>query len=73
MADPGFRRQAAAATGLGEAALAAAAVADPHDTVQADVARLLASPAFPPRVSASGLVYDVETGRLSTVAGPRHR
>ena len=34
LADPGFRRQAAEATGLAEAALEASAVADPHTTVQ---------------------------------------
>ena len=44
LADPGFRRQAAEATGLPEAALEASAVADPHVTVRADVERLLASP-----------------------------
>src|SRR5499426_494745 len=44
LADPGFRHQAAAATGLDEAALEATAVADPHITVKADVERLLTSP-----------------------------
>ena len=44
LADPGFRRQAAEATGLSEATLEASAVADPHATVRADVERLLASP-----------------------------
>jgi carbonic anhydrase len=43
LADPGFRRQAAEATGLADAALEAAAVADPHATVQADVEGGLAS------------------------------
>ena len=41
LADAGFRQQAAAATGVAEATLAAEAVADPHVTVQADVERLL--------------------------------
>src|SRR5215468_6889264 len=36
LADPGFRHQAAEATGLSEAALEASAVADPHITVKAD-------------------------------------
>src|SRR5262250_1994909 len=44
LADPGFRHQAAEATGLDEAALEASAVADPHITVKADVDRLLTSP-----------------------------
>ena len=44
------RRQAAKATGLAEAELEAAAVADPHRTVKADVERLLASPLLSPKV-----------------------
>jgi carbonic anhydrase len=72
LADPAFRRQAAGATGLDEAGLAAAAVDDPRATVAADVARLLASPSFPSRVSASGHVYDVATGRISTVLDARY-
>jgi carbonic anhydrase len=66
LADPGFRQQAAAATGLAEAALEAAAVADPHATVTADVERLLASPLLSPKVSVSGHVYDIATGRVTT-------
>ena len=46
LADPGFRHQAAEATGLPEAALEASAVADPHTTVKADVERLLTSPSL---------------------------
>lgn len=68
LADPAFRHQAAAATGLAEVALAAAAVADPHLTVQADVDRLLAAPQLSPKVSVSGHVYDVATGYVTTVA-----
>ena len=71
LADPAFRRQAAAATGLPEAALEAAAVADPHATVKADVERLLASPPLPPQVSVSGHVYDVATGRVTTTLDAR--
>jgi len=58
LADPGFRHQAAEATGLPEAALEASAVADPHLTVKADVERLLSSPRLSPKVSVSGHVYD---------------
>jgi len=72
LADPGFRQQAAAATGLSEAALAAAAVADPDITVQADVEHLLASPMLSPKVSVSGHVYDMATGRVSTVLDARY-
>jgi len=72
LADPGFRRQAAEATGLADAALAAAAVADPHATVQADVERLLTSPVLTPKVSVSGHVYDIATGRLTTTVDARY-
>jgi carbonic anhydrase len=71
LADPGFRRQAAEATGLPEAELEAAAVADPHTTVQADVERLLGSPLLSPKVSVSGHVYDIDTGRVTTVLDAR--
>jgi carbonic anhydrase len=72
LADPGFRHQAAAATGLAEAALEASAVADPHATVRADVERLLTSPLLSPKVSVSGHVYDIATGRVTTVVDARH-
>jgi carbonic anhydrase len=71
LADPGFRDQAAAATGLSEAVLEASAVADPHTTVKADVERLLTSPLLSPKVSVSGHVYDIETGRVTTVLDAR--
>jgi carbonic anhydrase len=71
LADPGFRRQAAAATGLPEAALEASAVTDPHRTVGADVQRLLTAPSLPPKVSVSGHVYDIATGRLTTTHDAR--
>ena len=73
LADPGFRRQAAEATGISEAALEASAVTDPHTTVKADVERLLTSPALAPEVSVSGHVYDIATGRLTTVVDARYR
>src|SRR5580693_4364480 len=71
LADPGFRRQAAEATGLPEAALKAEAVADPHATVRADVDRLLAEPRLSPKVSVSGHVYDIATGRVTTTVDAR--
>jgi carbonic anhydrase len=67
LADPSYRHRAAEATGLSETALEAAAVADPYTTVRADVGRLLASPLLSPKVSVSGHVYDIATGRLTTV------
>ena len=72
LADPGFRHRAAEATGLPEAALEAWAVADPHTTVRADVERLLAAPSLSPKVSVSGHVYDIATGRVTTVLDARH-
>jgi carbonic anhydrase len=72
LADPGFRRQASAATGLPEAALAASAVADPHATLTADIERLLAAPGLGGGVSVSGHVYDIATGRVTTVHDARH-
>ena len=72
LADPGFRHQAAEATGLPEAALEASAVADPHLTVKADVERLLSSPRLSPKVSVSGHVYDIATGRVTAVLDARY-
>jgi len=72
LADPGFRHQAAEATGLAEAALEASVVADPHATVQADVERLLTSPLLSPKVSVSGHVFDIATGRVTTVVDARY-
>ena len=72
LADPGFRRQAAEATGLPETELEASAVADPYATVNADVERLLASPLLSPKVSVSGHVYDIGTGRVTTTLDARY-
>lgn len=72
LADPRFRRQAAEATGLCEVALEASAVADPHTTVKADVEWLLASPLLSPKVSVSGHVYDIATGRVTTTLDARY-
>jgi carbonic anhydrase len=72
LADPSFRQQAAEATGLPDAALEATAVADPHTTVRADVDLLLAAPLLSPKVSVSGHVYDIATGRVTTVLDARH-
>jgi carbonic anhydrase len=72
LADPGFRRQAAEATGLSEAVLEASAVADPYVTVQADLERLLTSPLLSPKVSVSGHAYDIATGRVTTTLDARY-
>jgi len=72
LADPGFRHQAADVTGLPEAALEATAVADPYITVKADVEHLLTSPLLSPKVSVSGHVYDIATGRVTTTLDARY-
>jgi carbonic anhydrase len=72
LADPGFRREAAEATGRAEAALEASAVVDPYLTVKTDVERLLTSPLLAPKVSVSGHVYDIATGRLATTIDASH-
>ncbi len=72
LADPAFRHQVAKTTGLSEAALEASTVADPHSTVKADVARLLSSPLLSPKVSVSGHVYEVATGRVTTILDAQH-
>jgi carbonic anhydrase len=72
LADPGFRRQAADATGVPETTLEASAVADPHTTVKADVERLLTSPLLSPKVSVSGHVHNIATGRLTTALDARY-
>jgi carbonic anhydrase len=72
LADPGFRQQTAEATGLAEAVLETWAVTDPHVTVKADVERLLAAPRLSPRVSVSGHVYDIATGRVTTAVQARY-
>ncbi len=72
LSDPGFRQQAAEATGVSAAVLADTAVSDPHITVKADVERLLASPLLAPTVSVSGHVYDIATGCVSTALEARY-
>ena len=71
LADPGFRREACEATGVDEATLQASAVPDPHTSISVDVERLLSSPLLPPTMSVSGHVYDLETGRVTTVVDAR--
>jgi len=72
LADPDFRRAAAAATGVAEEALEASAVDDPYATVSADVERLRTAGLLPPGMGVSGHVYDTETGRVTTVVEARY-
>lgn len=72
LGDPDFKRKVAAATGVSEAALEATAVPDPEVTVKTDVERLLASPLIASNISISGHIYDITTGRISTLLEARH-
>jgi carbonic anhydrase len=72
LADPGFRRRTAEATGLSESTLEASVVVDPDTTVKADVERLLTSPLLTLKISVSGHVYDIATGRVTTTLDARH-
>jgi carbonic anhydrase len=67
LADDDFRRRHAGRIGADESALRDHAVLDPVATVTRDVERLRSSPAVSPRVTASGHVYDVVTGRVQTI------
>jgi carbonic anhydrase len=72
LADPSFRHQFAQVTGRPEPAVEASAVTDPQATVSADVARLLTAPSLSSKVSVSGHVYDIATGRVTTIAEARY-
>jgi len=72
LADPDFRHRVSDATGLDEAALEDSSVTDAHATVRADVERLLSSPLTSPKISVSGHVYDIATGRLTTTLDAQH-
>lgn len=67
LADESFRRGAADATGIRQDVYAAMVVLDPVESVREDVARLLQAPEISSKVAVSGHVYDLETGRITTV------
>jgi carbonic anhydrase len=67
LADDDFRHRFAARTGVADADLRAAAVADPHATVRIDVQRLRSSPLAADRIVVSGHVLDLQTGLVETV------
>ena len=56
-----------AARGFDDQTLQRTAVIDPASTVAADVQRILDDPAISDRISLSGFVYDVQTGRLTEI------
>lgn len=70
LSDDDFRHSFANRIGADEAHLATQAVIDPAVSVVTDVEALLASTLGSERVSVSGHVYDVTTGRVTTVMGP---
>jgi carbonic anhydrase len=45
-------------------------VGDPRAAIENDIAELRDSPLIPGAFRVTGMVYDVETGRVDTVAGP---
>jgi carbonic anhydrase len=67
LADDGFRHRYAELVGRDESALREYAIVDPPATVAADVELLRSAAAVSPRISVSGHVYDVVTGRVETV------
>ncbi len=71
LADPAFLHRAAEATHLAETTLAASAVADPRQTVASDVERLRTAPLLAGKVTVSGHVYDLATGRVTTTVDTR--
>jgi carbonic anhydrase len=72
LADPNFRHEASEVTGVDESILEASAVSDPEITVKEDVDLLLGSPLLPRGLGVSGHVYDVDTGRVTTVVETRY-
>ena len=72
LADPAFRQQAAAATGAAEATLEDEAVADPQSRSRRTSSGCSRHPTLSPKVSVSGHVYEIETGRVSTVLDARY-
>lgn len=67
LAQEEFRARLAASTGADRGELEHLAVIDPEATVRDDVERVRAYAAIPERVSVSGHVYDVTSGRVVTV------
>lgn len=65
--DEHLRHAFAERGGYDEAALAHVPVTDPAHTVREDVQRLLAAPQISRRITASGHVYDTETGLVRTI------
>jgi carbonic anhydrase len=71
LADDTFRSRYAERTGADESELRDKAILDPRATVTSDVERLRSASALSHRIEVSGHVYDVETGLMETIVGPR--
>jgi carbonic anhydrase len=69
--DAELRAVVAEATGHVVDDLEPLAIGDAAATLDADVAAVLASPWVPDHVIVGGLMYDLESGRLTTVVEPR--
>ncbi len=72
LADDELRHGFVERTGYEEGPLVALPVLDPAQTVRDDVRRLLAAPQVSSRITVSGHVYDVDTGRVQTVVESTH-
>ena len=71
LADEELRHGFSQRTGYDEQMLAELPVLDPAVTVRADVERLLSDPRVSSRITVSGHVYDVDTGRVTTIVEAR--
>jgi carbonic anhydrase len=56
--------------GIEEAQVGAKHLSDPHEAVRTDLHALCAHPLIPPTLIASGVVYDIASGRAELVAAP---
>lgn len=70
LADEQLRHGFVQRTGYDEQMLAELPVLDPPATVRADVEQLRSDPRISAHISVSGHVYDVDTGRLTTIVEP---
>jgi carbonic anhydrase len=66
--DEQLRHGFAERSGYDENMLAQLPATEPTHTVRVDVDRVLAAPQISPRITVSGHVYDVDSGRVTTVA-----
>jgi carbonic anhydrase len=72
-ADATFRQAYASRIGVGEETLGDRAIVDPAASVQVDLDRLRTAPSLSTRVTLSGHVYDVVSGKVRTVVASEAR